>query len=215
MNERHVSERHVNERWCDFGPSTWGTTTPCSRPGRGRSSRADTRRHCSTEARPAQCSSSTAVRATSARPPLLWSGRRLVQVDDNPSACAWARRNTVANAVDADVRCVDLEALTLGDESFALVLADPPYVPSSETGPFRRRPGPRHRRRSRRSRRDPVVVAGGGTTDPSRWRDRPASARARAGRDLGELAADAGLDVDVLGTVAVSPDRAVVLLTRR
>jgi release factor glutamine methyltransferase len=72
----------------------------------------------------------------------LWSGRELVQVDDDPASCTWARRNADDNGVTSDVRCQPLEALRYGDGPFALVLADPPYVPSAET--IRFRDDPRH-----------------------------------------------------------------------
>ena len=150
----------------------------------------------------------------------LWSGRPLVQIDDDPSACGWARRNAVANAVNADVRCLPLEALPReesmgGDESFALVLADPPYVPSAETARFAD---------------DPVHAIDGGPDGLDGIRaalpvaarlTRPGGAIVFQVRGpgqvdaLGEVAADAGLDVDVLGMVAITPDRAIALLMRR
>jgi methylase of polypeptide subunit release factors len=52
------------------------------------------------------------------------TSRRLVQVDISPTACRWARRNAV-------VRCADLSSALLPHERFALVIADPPYVPSA------------------------------------------------------------------------------------
>jgi methylase of polypeptide subunit release factors len=59
------------------------------------------------------------------------TGRPLVQVDADARACAFAERNAVAAGIEADVRCRDLEHAVADDERFALVLADPPYVPSA------------------------------------------------------------------------------------
>jgi methylase of polypeptide subunit release factors len=65
------------------------------------------------------------------------TGRPLVQVDVDPHACAMARANAEANgrAAGVEVRCGELDAADVlaDDETFALVLADPPYVPSGET----------------------------------------------------------------------------------
>jgi methylase of polypeptide subunit release factors len=58
------------------------------------------------------------------------TGRRLVQVDADEPACAYAERNAAAAGIDAEVRCRDLEHAVADDERFALVLADPPYVPT-------------------------------------------------------------------------------------
>jgi methylase of polypeptide subunit release factors len=66
----------------------------------------------------------------------VWSGRPLVQVDVDPRACELARHNAAANGVAADVRCASLEDAVAATERYPLVLADPPYVPSDETGRF-------------------------------------------------------------------------------
>lgn len=65
-------------------------------------------------------------------------GRSLVCVDDSAVAAAYARRNaaTAGLADLVDVRERDLEAAADPDERFALVLADPPWVPSAETGRY-------------------------------------------------------------------------------
>ncbi len=138
-----------------------------------------------------------------------------MQVDENPSACAWARRNAVANAVEADVRCVALEELGPSDGGRSpLVLADPPYVPSAETARFAE---------------DPVHAIDGGRDGLDGIRSslpvaarltRPGGAIVLQVRGpgqvdiLSEVAADAGLDVDVLGTGGRdAPSRAIALLT--
>ncbi len=61
-------------------------------------------------------------------------GRSLVQVDIDPHACALAQANAEANAGAGmvDVRCGDLGDAIAADERFSIVLADPPYLPSSE-----------------------------------------------------------------------------------
>lgn len=64
------------------------------------------------------------------------SGRSIVQVDVDPHACdlaaANAERNNLAGRVE--VRCGDLGKALRSGERFAAVLADPPYLPSSEVG---------------------------------------------------------------------------------
>lgn len=59
-------------------------------------------------------------------------GRGLVQVDDSPDACRWARHNAAANRLAADVRHASMDLALHADERFALVLADPPYVPTRD-----------------------------------------------------------------------------------
>lgn len=63
---------------------------------------------------------------------LTW--RRLVQVDLDPHACEWARYNADhAGLADlVEVRHGAIDAAVRPDERFLLVLADPPYVPSSD-----------------------------------------------------------------------------------
>ena len=62
------------------------------------------------------------------------SGARLVQVDVDPAACRWAERNAAANGLEdrVDQRCGTVDDVLAGDERFGIVIADPPYVPSSE-----------------------------------------------------------------------------------
>ena len=66
----------------------------------------------------------------------LLAGRDLVQVDLDPHACELARANAAANVTPAghtvDVRCGDLGAALGEEDRFALVLADPPYLPRDE-----------------------------------------------------------------------------------
>jgi methylase of polypeptide subunit release factors len=75
--------------------------------------------------------------------------RDLVMVDVDPHACELARRNATANHLVAsiDVRHGDLQDVIRADECFVGVIADPPWVPSAETGRF---PG------------DPMVAIDGG-----------------------------------------------------
>lgn len=60
--------------------------------------------------------------------------RPLVQVDIDPHACTLAEANASANLPGqvVEVRCGDLDAALEATERFPLVLADPPYLPSSE-----------------------------------------------------------------------------------
>jgi methylase of polypeptide subunit release factors len=61
--------------------------------------------------------------------------RPLVQVDLDPHACELAAANAAVNLPGraVDVRCGDLDAVLAADERFPIVLADPPYLPSSES----------------------------------------------------------------------------------
>lgn len=64
------------------------------------------------------------------------TGRALVQVDRNPRACVWARRNATSNSITTDVRNAPMaEALRTG-ERFALVIADPPYLRSADVARY-------------------------------------------------------------------------------
>jgi release factor glutamine methyltransferase len=65
-------------------------------------------------------------------------GRDLVLVDADPIACAHARRNAAAAAlpVEIEVRQGPVDVMVEPDERFALILADPPWVPSHETPRF-------------------------------------------------------------------------------
>jgi methylase of polypeptide subunit release factors len=62
------------------------------------------------------------------------TGRSLVQVDVDAHACVLAEANAAANvpAGRVQVRCGDLEEVLGAGERFALVLADPPYLPGDE-----------------------------------------------------------------------------------
>ncbi|GAA4686598.1 methyltransferase [Nocardioides nanhaiensis] len=72
----------------------------------------------------------------------LGAGRALVMVDADPVACAWARTNAAARGGDGrvEVRCSPLEEALTPRERFALVQADPPWVPSDLTGQHPRDP---------------------------------------------------------------------------
>ena len=57
--------------------------------------------------------------------------RSLVQVDRDPVATAFARRNAAAAGIESEIRTASLgEALAPGEE-FGLIILDPPWVPSA------------------------------------------------------------------------------------
>jgi methylase of polypeptide subunit release factors len=64
------------------------------------------------------------------------TGRALVQVDVDPHACTLAEANAATNLAGHDVvvRCGDLDDAVAPAERFPLVLADPPYLPSTQSG---------------------------------------------------------------------------------
>lgn len=69
---------------------------------------------------------------------VLHSRRRLVMVDDNPLACELAAANAErAGLADrTEVRRGRLDETLRPDERFALVVADPPWVPTSRVTEF-------------------------------------------------------------------------------
>lgn len=64
--------------------------------------------------------------------------RPLVCVDLSPVACEFARRNASGAGVGdlVEVREGRLDAALAPDERFAVVIADPPWVPSGDTGRY-------------------------------------------------------------------------------
>jgi methylase of polypeptide subunit release factors len=66
------------------------------------------------------------------------SGRRLVCVDSSGVACDYARVNAVAAGLAdwVQVREARLEEAVAADESFPVVIADPPWVPREQTSRF-------------------------------------------------------------------------------
>jgi len=64
--------------------------------------------------------------------------RRLVSVDRSSVACRYVRWNALAAGLAdlVEVRERDVSAAVEPGERFALVIADPPWVPSSRTGDF-------------------------------------------------------------------------------
>lgn len=65
---------------------------------------------------------------------VLHSRRRLVMVDANEVACRYARLNADQAGREVEVRHGRMERVLRPDERFALVIADPPWVPTAETG---------------------------------------------------------------------------------
>lgn len=64
--------------------------------------------------------------------------RRLVAVDADPVAADYARYNAAAAGLGdrVEVRCGRLEHALAAQERFAVVIADPPWVPRAQTGRF-------------------------------------------------------------------------------
>jgi release factor glutamine methyltransferase len=58
--------------------------------------------------------------------------RRLVCVDVDPVACSFLRRNAAMAGLRVDVREGPMDAVLHHDEQFAVIIADPPWVPSAE-----------------------------------------------------------------------------------
>ncbi len=64
------------------------------------------------------------------------TGRDLVQVELSEVAAALARDNATRAGIAADIRNADLSKALSPGERFPLVIADPPYLPSSEVDRF-------------------------------------------------------------------------------
>ena len=66
------------------------------------------------------------------------SGSTLVQVDTSGAACGWSARNAAAAGLADRVeqRCGEIADVLRPDERFAVVIADPPYVESSDVQEF-------------------------------------------------------------------------------
>ena len=62
--------------------------------------------------------------------------RPLVCVDADPVACQYLRRNAVAAGVPVDVREGPMQSVLDPGERFAVVIADPPWVPRSDVRRF-------------------------------------------------------------------------------
>ena len=62
--------------------------------------------------------------------------RTLVCVDACPVACSYLRRNAARAGLRVDVREGRMDEVLHPDERFAVIIADPPWVPSDEVGRF-------------------------------------------------------------------------------
>lgn len=64
------------------------------------------------------------------------SSRSLVSVDANPAACELTRLNAANAGLRVDVREGRMEDVLGPDERFAVIIADPPWVPSDEVSRY-------------------------------------------------------------------------------
>lgn len=64
------------------------------------------------------------------------TGRDLVQVDRDPVAVDFARRNARLAGVRSDVRAAAVTDALAPDETFAVAILDPPWVPSARVAQF-------------------------------------------------------------------------------
>ena len=62
--------------------------------------------------------------------------RSLVCVDADPTACSYLRRNAAAAGLRVDVREGRMDAVLDQHEEFAVIIADPPWVPTGDTARF-------------------------------------------------------------------------------
>jgi methylase of polypeptide subunit release factors len=66
---------------------------------------------------------------------LAGAARKLVLVDASEAACEHARANVAEadRSADVEIRCGRMDEVLGEDETFALIIADPPWVPTEET----------------------------------------------------------------------------------
>jgi release factor glutamine methyltransferase len=64
------------------------------------------------------------------------SGRPLVQVDRDPVAVAYARRNAAAAGVESEVRCGAFDDVLEPEERYDVVIADPPWLRTDQLDEF-------------------------------------------------------------------------------
>lgn len=64
------------------------------------------------------------------------TGRPLVQVDRDPVAAVYVRRNAAAAGLSSDVRVAAVTDALAPDERFPLAIIDPPWVPSTRVSDF-------------------------------------------------------------------------------
>lgn len=60
----------------------------------------------------------------------------VVLVDINPVACRFAEQNARQVAAPVEIRCGPMDRMVATTETFDVIIADPPWVPSSETARF-------------------------------------------------------------------------------
>jgi release factor glutamine methyltransferase len=68
--------------------------------------------------------------------------RRLTCVDADPTACAFLRRNAVAAGLRVEVREGRMDAVLDPHERFAVIIADPPWVPRADVSRYPEDPVP-------------------------------------------------------------------------
>lgn len=64
------------------------------------------------------------------------TGRTLVQVDQDPVAVSYARRNAATAGVTSDVRLGSVTDALQSHERFGMVVVDPPWVPTADVEQF-------------------------------------------------------------------------------
>jgi methylase of polypeptide subunit release factors len=142
------------------------------------------------------------------------TGSRLLQIDSEPVACEYARLNARAAgmASSVEIRCSAIERALGPDERFALVLADPPYLPTDEVDRYPDDPtgaidggvdGLEPARRCLRAL-DPVMTAGGVVL-----------LQLRGARQVEAFCGELPARVEVVEVRSADADRAVVLLRYR
>ncbi|MFS0886980.1 methyltransferase [Aeromicrobium sp. 179-A 4D2 NHS] len=67
---------------------------------------------------------------------VVGTDRELVQVDADVSACTWALKNSRAWGVESEIRLGSMIDVLEPDERFALIIADPPYLPTDGVGQY-------------------------------------------------------------------------------
>jgi methylase of polypeptide subunit release factors len=144
-----------------------------------------------------------------------WSGRSLVQVDDDPWCCDLAAANGRRNGVQSLIVRARVEELPLASGSGAVVIADPPYVPTAVTARY-----PDDHLHAIDGGDDGLegvrasLDAAGALLSPGGYLELQVRGPEQA-RAVAALVATRPTSLDVVDMVAITSERALVELVRR
>jgi len=89
-------------------------------------------RSANSRSEPIQVTCSTVGSAPYGSNAVTLAPRRLVCVDADPVACSFLRRNAAMAEMRVEVREGPMDEVLYSDEQFAVIIADPPWVPTDD-----------------------------------------------------------------------------------